>query len=55
MFQGRKVIWRKYVKYTCSLETVQQNCRFTLSLSKFHSNIYSILFVYNPSLEMREV
>jgi len=27
------------------METVQQNGRFTLFSSKFHSNIYSILFV----------
>ena len=29
------------------METVQQNGRFTLYFSKFHSNIYSILFVQN--------
>ena len=29
------------------METVQQNGRFTLSLSKFPSNIYSILYAYN--------
>jgi len=34
------------VKYTCSLETVQQNGRFTLFSSKFLS-IYSILYVFN--------
>ena len=28
----------------CSMETVQQNDRFTLFSSKYHSNIYSILF-----------
>ena len=28
------------------METVQQNGRFTLFSSKFHSNIYSILFGY---------
>ena len=33
------------MKYTCSMETVQQNGRFTLFSSKFSSNIYSILFV----------
>ena len=32
------------MKYTCSIETVQQNGRFTLFSSKFPSNIYSILF-----------
>ena len=30
------------------METVQQNGRFTLVSSKFHSNIYSILFALNP-------
>ena len=30
--------------YTCSMETVQQNGRFTLFSNKFPSNIYSILF-----------
>ena len=29
------------------METVQQNGRFTLSSSKFHSNIYSSLFAKN--------
>ena len=28
------------------METVQQNGHFTLFSSKFHSNIYSILFGY---------
>ena len=32
----------------CSMETVQQNGRFTLFSSKFPSNIYSIL--YGPDL-----
>ena len=32
------------MKYTCSTETIQQNGRFTLFSSKFHCNIYSILF-----------
>ena len=41
--RAQKVIWHKYVKYTCSMETVQQNGRFTLFSSKFPSNIYSIL------------
>ena len=36
----------KYVKYTCSMETVQQNGRFTLFSSIFLS-IYSILYAYN--------
>ena len=40
--------YHKYVKYTCSMETVQQNGRFTLFSSKFHSNIYSILFIPYP-------
>ena len=35
------------MKYTCSMETVQQNGRFTLFSSKFPSNIYSILFVFD--------
>jgi len=41
------------VKYTCGMETVQQNCRFTLFSSKFHSNIYSILFDSNPCLRKK--
>ena len=44
--RAQKVIKRKYVKYTCSMETVHQNGRFTLFSSKFHSNINSILFVF---------
>ena len=40
--RAQMVIWHKYVKYTCSMETVQQNGRFTLFSSKFPSNIYSI-------------
>ena len=40
---AQKVMQRKYVKYTCSMDTVQQNGRFTLFSSKFHSDIYSIL------------
>ena len=35
------------MKYTSSMETVQQNGRFTLFSSEFHSNIYSILSVMN--------
>ena len=35
------------MKYTCSMETVQQNGRSTLFSSKFHPNIYSILFSQN--------
>ena len=42
--RAQKDIEHKYVKYTCSMETVQQNGRFTLFSSKFSSNIYSILF-----------
>ena len=38
------------MKYTCSMETVQQNGRFTLFSSKFHCNIYSILFVNIPQI-----
>ena len=47
MFQGPKGLKRKYVKYTCSMETVQQNGRFTLFSSNFHSNVYSILYGIN--------
>ena len=47
MFQGPNSYIAQYAKYTCSMETVQQNGRFTLFSTKFHSNIYSILFVYN--------
>jgi len=39
-----------YVKYTCSIETVQQNGRFTLFSSKFPSNIYSILYDYTLAI-----
>ena len=39
------------MKYTCSMERVQQNGRFTLFSSKFHSNIYSILYG-NPWTEI---
>ena len=35
------------MKYACSMETVQPNCRFTLFSSKFPSNIYSILYGLN--------
>ena len=42
--RAQKVIYHKYVKYTCSMETVQQNGRFTLFSSKFPSNIFSILY-----------
>ena len=42
--RAQKVIQHKYVKYTWSMETVQQNGRFTLFSSKFPWNIYSILF-----------
>ena len=47
MFQ--KVIKHKYVKYTCSMETVQQNGRFTLFSSKFPSDIYSVLLEFFPT------
>ena len=50
MFQGPK----GYIAHICEehlqMETVQQNGRFTLFSSKFHSNIYSILFAYNYKL-----
>ena len=42
--RAQKVIQHKYVKYTCSMETVQQNGRFTLFSSKFHSNIFHSLW-----------
>ena len=42
--RAQKVILHKYVKYTCSMETVLQNDRLRLFSSKFPSNIYSILF-----------
>ena len=49
MFQGPKnYIAQICTKCTCSTETVQQNGRFTRFSSKFHSNIYSILFGSNP-------
>ena len=32
------------------METEQQNGRFTLFSSKFHYNIYSILFDYVPAM-----
>ena len=41
--RAQQVIKHKYVKYTCSMETVQQNGPFTLFSSKFLS-IYSILY-----------
>ena len=47
MFQ--KVIKHKYVKYTCSMETGQQNGRFTLFSSKFPSDIYSVLLEFFPT------
>jgi len=49
MFQGPKGYITQIcdVKYTCSVETVQQNGRFTLFSNKLPSNIYSTLFVYN--------
>ena len=34
------------------METVQQNSRFTLFSSKFHSDIYSILFAYGSVGEL---
>ena len=46
--RAQQVIKHKYVKYTCSMETVQQNGRFTLFSGKFLS-IYSILYAYNIS------
>ena len=45
--RAQKVIKHKYVRNTCSMETVQQNGRFTLFSSELPSNIYSILFDSN--------
>ena len=53
MFQAQKVKLQKYVKYTCSMETVQQNGRFTL-FSSGHSNIYSIFFVFECEAKVQE-
>jgi len=36
------------VKYACSMDTIQQNGRFTLFSSKFPYNINSILFACKP-------
>ena len=44
IFQGPKGYIAKYVKYTCSMETVQQNGRFKLFSSKFPSNLFSLAF-----------
>ena len=52
MFQAQK---HKYVKYNCSMETVQKNGRFTLFFSKFPSNIYSIRFGHNAEIEGWEI
>ena len=47
-------MFQAYIAQICELhlqygnKTVQQNGRFTLFSSKFHSNIYSILFVLKP-------
>ena len=48
MFQGPKgyIAQISEVHLACSMETVQQNGRWTLFFGKFHSNIYSILFGY---------
>ena len=52
MVQGPKgyIAQIKYVKYTWSMETVQKMAvlHFFLVNSKFHSNIYSILFDSSP-------
>jgi len=45
MFQGPKCyIAQIFEVYSCSMETVQQNGRFTFFSSKFHCNVYSIFF-----------
>ena len=41
------------MKYTCSMEKVQKNGRFTLFSNKLPSNIYSILFGYAPYWQTR--
>ena len=46
MFRVQKVKEHKYVKYTCSMETVQQNGRFTLLSSTFLSNIFYSLWMH---------
>ena len=38
----------------CSMDTVQQNGRFTLFSSKFPSNIYSILFDQITQFRIRQ-
>ena len=48
--RAQQVIKHKFVKYTCSMETVQQNGRFTLFSNKFlsiHSFSMVIIQVYN--------
>ena len=47
MLQGPKGYIAQICEVHLSMETVQQNGRFTLFSSKFQSNIYSILFNYN--------
>ena len=45
IFQGPKGYVAQICEvYTCSMETVKQNGRCTPFSSKFHCNIYSILF-----------
>ena len=50
MFQGPKGYIAQYVKYTCSMETVQQNGRFTLFL--VISPLTYILFSMNKVLNV---
>jgi len=45
MFQGPKGYIAQICEVHLQYETVQQNGRFTLFSSKFHSNICLILFV----------
>ena len=53
MFQGPKGYIAQIYEVHCSMETVQQNGRFTLFSSKFPSNIYSVLFVNIPFISER--
>ena len=52
MFQGPKVYIAQICEVHRSMEKVQQNGRFTIFSSKFHSNIYSILFGYPQRIRM---
>ena len=49
--RAQRVILHKYVKYTCSMETVQQNGRFNFFFSKFLSKCY-ILYALNTRMAL---